>query len=96
MLIEKIGMPAMLEQTAEEATELSFACLKLAKHLRGENRVHGRTPEEMKSDLIEEAADILVCINELKDSGIIDAEDLSNEVAFKIDRMEKRLKEEEN
>ena len=30
-MIEKIGRPAMLEQLAEEATELAQACLKLAK-----------------------------------------------------------------
>lgn len=30
-MIEKIGSPAMLEQLAEEATELAHAALKLAR-----------------------------------------------------------------
>ena len=37
MMIEKIGEPAMLEQLAEEAAELSHAALKLARIIRGEN-----------------------------------------------------------
>ena len=37
MMIEKIGTPAMLEQLAKEAAELSQAALKLARVLRGEN-----------------------------------------------------------
>lgn len=37
MMIEKIGTPAMLEQLAEEAAELSQAALKLARVLRGES-----------------------------------------------------------
>ena len=41
MLIEKIGIPAMLEQTAEECVELAHACLKLARYYRNENKVYG-------------------------------------------------------
>ena len=37
MMIEKIGKPAMLEQLAEEAAELSQAALKLARVIRNEN-----------------------------------------------------------
>ena len=37
MIAEKIGQAALLEQTAEEAAELSHAALKLARILRGEN-----------------------------------------------------------
>ena len=36
MIIDAIGEPALLEQTAEEAIELAHACLKLARKLRAE------------------------------------------------------------
>ena len=36
-ILECIGPAAMLEQMAEEAAELSKACLKLARVIRGEN-----------------------------------------------------------
>lgn len=93
MLSEIIGKPAMLEQTAEEAVELAHAALKLARYLRGENEVYGRSEYEMKVQLVDEIADILVCIDELKDANLIEEDDLSQHVAFKIDRMEDRLKE---
>jgi NTP pyrophosphatase (non-canonical NTP hydrolase) len=93
MLIEAIGTPAMLEQTAEEATELAFACLKLARHLRGENKVHGRTEEEMISNLEEELADIFVCYDELN-GDVIDGNAVNDVLAFKRARMRRRLEEE--
>lgn len=95
MLIEAIGTPAMLEQTAEEATELAFACLKLARHLRGENKVHGRTEEEMVANLEEEFADLFVCCNELKDGDIISAFNIAKTMEDKEVRMAKRLAESE-
>lgn len=36
-LVNEIGVPAMLEQCAEECTELAQACLKLARKIRNEN-----------------------------------------------------------
>ena len=89
MLIEAIGTPAMLEQTAEEATELAFACLKLARHLRGENKVHGRTEEEMINNLEEEMADIYVCFDEL--NSYIDYHQVVEIIAMKKERMANRL-----
>lgn len=37
LMLEKIGLPAMHEQLAEEATELAKEALKMARILRGEN-----------------------------------------------------------
>lgn len=65
MLIEKIGKPAMLEQTAEECVELAHACLKLARYYRNENKVYGKTEEEMFDNLAEEMADVKICISEI-------------------------------
>lgn len=65
MLIEKIGKPAMLEQTAEECVELAHACLKLARYYRNENKVYGKTEEELLDNLVEEMADVVVCMDEI-------------------------------
>lgn len=63
-MIEKIGAAAMLEQLAEEATELAHAALKLARIERGENP----TPvlkDVAVSHLIEEYTDVVQCAEEL-------------------------------
>ena len=63
-MIEKIGEAAMLEQLAEEATELAHAALKLARIERGENP----TPvlkEDAMDHLIEEYTDVVQCAEEL-------------------------------
>lgn len=65
MMIEKIGTPAMLEQLAEEAAELSQAALKLARILRGENPTPV-TEEEAWKHLIEEYTDVYQCAEELE------------------------------
>lgn len=64
MLIERIGTAAMLEQTAEEAAELAQACLKMARSKRGENPVY-KARATLQSNLAEEIADVMICINEL-------------------------------
>ena len=64
-LVDYIGEPALLEQLAEECNELSFAALKLARLLRGENKVHNRTKEELTNNLHEEIADLSLTIFEL-------------------------------
>lgn len=64
-MIEKIGAAAMLEQLAEEATELAHAALKLARIERGENP----TPvlkEDAMDHLIEEYTDVVQCAEELR------------------------------
>lgn len=64
-MIEKIEAAAMLEQLAEESTELAHAALKLARIERGENP----TPvlKEVAMDhLIEEYTDVVQCAEELR------------------------------
>jgi len=65
MLLDTIGTPAMLEQTAEECVELAHACLKLARYYRNENKVYGKNEEEMLNNLAEEMADVKICIDEI-------------------------------
>ena len=68
-----IGTPAILEQLAEECAELTQSSLKYARKLRGENP----TPKnvgEILDNFHEEIADVLVCIDELTKSKLIDYE----------------------
>ena len=65
MMIEKIGIPAMLEQTAEECNELAKALLKKARKLRGENPTP-LTMTEIDKDITEEYTDVIQCTRELK------------------------------
>ena len=86
MIIEYIGRPAMLEQTAEECAELAHACLKLARILRGENP----TPadfETVTNNLTEEWTDLTICATELK---LMADEDI---IKRKLGRFNKRLEE---
>ena len=50
-IVDRIGLPALLEQTAEECTELAHACLKEARRLRGENPTPC-TAEECKNAIM--------------------------------------------
>lgn len=95
-LVDYIGQPALLEQTAEEATELAFACLKLARMLRCENKAHGRTYEELVDNLHEEFADIFVCQNELSKAYLVSSDTIGRIYEEKKQRMKKRLEEENN
>ena len=88
-----IGEPALLEQTAEECQELAFACLKLARLLRGENKVYGRTETELRESVEEEIADILVCYQELTEGGVIRDNKIAWWRAEKFRRMYRRIKE---
>ena len=90
MLHKIIGTPAMLEQTAEECVEMAHACLKLARHMRGENKVY-KTTEEMYSNLSEEIADVSICIDELLSAGVVSYESLDSDIIAKKERMQKRI-----
>ena len=63
-MIDIIGRPAMLEQMAEEASELAKAALKLARIERGENPT-AVTKEEAEKNLAEEYTDVVQCALEL-------------------------------
>lgn len=64
-MIEQIGEPAMLEQLAEEASELAHAALKLSRKLRNENPTP-KSRAECQRELVEEFTDVIQCARELK------------------------------
>lgn len=85
MMVERIGEPAMLEQLAEEATELAKAALKKARVIRKENPTPV-TLEEANANLIEETADVIQCIREL--SIPIDEEQMKRKTERFLSRIE--------
>ena len=86
-IVDRIGLPALLEQTAEECAELAHACLKEARRLRGENPTP-RTTEECKVYVMEEMADVALCIE------MLEASDYTlDPIKAKLDRWRQRLDE---
>ena len=67
-IVERIGKPALLEQTAEECTEFAHACLKEARRLRGENPTPKTTPECWLA-INEELTDLQLCMELLEGAG---------------------------
>ena len=60
-VIRSLGEPALLEQLAEECSELAQAALKLARLERGENPTP-KSKIHCESALIEEIADVHLCL----------------------------------
>ena len=89
-IIDSIGLPAVLEQLAEECSELAQASLKYARLLRGDNPTP-KTKEQCIDDLTEEIADVLLCINILYYGEIIDEYHIVDIMNSKLARWKKRL-----
>lgn len=92
-IIDEIGVPAMLEQLAEECSELAHASLKLARKIRGENPTPKDIPELIEN-MEEETADVSLCMYLLIDEGIIDADICYQAMDDKEQRWIDRIKEE--
>ena len=87
-IIEEIGEAAMLEQLAEECTELAKAALKMARIIRKENPTPV-TEKEAIDNIREEYTDVVQCAGEL--SLTVDEE----QMARKHERWEKRVRDRE-
>lgn len=61
-VICSLGEPALLEQLAEECSELAHAALKLARLERGNNPTP-KTEEECVENLLEELGDVNLCMS---------------------------------
>lgn len=87
---EKVPVPDIFDQLAEEAAELAQAANKMARVMRGTNPANIDEKEAMKN-VIEEYTDIHVVakdILELQVDGL--------QADYKIDRWAKRLKEKDD
>lgn len=69
-IFAKLGRAAVLEQLAEEASEVAQAALKMARIIRGENPTP-KTHMEARADLEEELADFRVCVEVLDRNDLI-------------------------
>lgn len=87
--IRMLGEPALMEQLAEECSELAQAALKLARKERGENPTP-KTLGECFKDLIEEMADVNLCIWVIETSRGLDLRRPSN---WKLERWAQRIRE---
>ena len=90
-IVDYIGKAALLEQTAEEASELSQACLKMARKIRGENPTPKDT-NDILENLNEEIADVSLCCNELVDARIASYDDIGGMAMKKYKRWCERVK----
>ena len=86
---DRIGDAAMLEQLAEECAELGQAALKMARVLRKENPTPV-TEDEASDMIIEEAADVLICIDEV---GVFDSSEVARVAHAKRERFKARWEE---
>jgi NTP pyrophosphatase (non-canonical NTP hydrolase) len=85
----------LLAQAAEECSELAQACLKL---IRVYDKVNPTTvsEEDAINNLAEEAADVLLCVSVLVESGLISPEAIESYQIAKYERWLKRLENKEN
>ena len=84
--LKYMSKPILLENLAEECSELSHAALKLSRCLRGENPTPV-TLEEAESRYLEEACDVLVVLS------VLGFEPDPETVSKKLERWHKRLVE---
>lgn len=91
-IVSNVGVPALLEQTAEECLELGAACLKLSRKIRNENP----TPvplNDILANLNEEIADVINCVNilaeiELANDTLVDLE-MRDKITRWVNRIDK-------
>lgn len=91
-IINTIGLPAMMEQLAEECAELGQASLKYARLLRGENPTP-KTEQECLEALTEEMADVCLCMNLIMFAGVAGTETVEHITAEKFARWHDRIRE---
>ena len=86
----KVPQDEILAQTAEEAAELAQACLKLRRAIRGDNPTPVSSAEATQ-DLLEEWADVLLCMQLLGDDYIPYQVPIENYMIYKAQRWADRL-----
>ena len=89
-----IGVPATLELCAEECVELAHVCLKLARGFRKDNPTDADLTNVIEG-INEEVADVLICIDNLRDTNILQNSKIFKYTIEKINRRNKMLEEKE-
>ena len=91
-ILDIIGLPALLEQLAEECAELGQASLKYARRLRNENPTP-KTEQECLAALTEEMADVELCNSLLMGGDYVDFDAVMELIEVKDKRWHERLRE---
>ena len=91
-IIDSIGLPAVLEQLAEECAELAQASLKYARLLRGDNPTP-KTEQECLEALTEEMADVELCNSLLMGGDYVDFDAVMELIDVKDKRWHDRIRE---
>ena len=93
-IIKEIGTAAMLEQLAEECTELGKAALKMARIIRKDNPTPV-TIEQAKENLCEESGDVITCIEMLENADVlfVDTDARNAKIERWKNRIEKSIRE---
>ena len=94
-IIDTIGLPAVLEQLAEECAELAQASLKYARLLRGDNPTP-KTESECLEALTEEMADVELCNSLLMGGDYVDFDAVMELIEVKDKRWHDRIREAQN
>ena len=92
-ILEQTGEAAVLEQTAEECTELAHACLKMSRKLRAENPTPA-AEEEICERIHEELADLMTCVDVLINIPWINTKKVQEIQIRKARRWEERILQE--
>lgn len=87
-VFRELGCCEWLSQTAEEAAELSQAANKLRRAYKGMTPV---PPEEARYHLAEEVADVLVCLEILREQGNLNMDDVLDIALQKAPRWHGRI-----
>lgn len=90
-ILDKLGQDEILCQLAEEAAELSKAALKYRRALGNTDNVTPVTPKEAFKNLIEEIADVRLCLLILGLDAGLHAVEASRVMNAKAERWHKRL-----
>lgn len=91
---EYLDQPEILAQLAEEAAELSWAALKLRRAYMDENPTPVSAREAYEA-LLEEVADVQVCITAAGFDGPLQRRAVENHMTIKMSRWATRLTEKE-
>ena len=92
-ILEQTGEAAVLEQTAEECTELAHACLKMARKLRAENPTPA-AEAEICERIHEELADLMTCVDVMINIPWIDTKKVKEIQIRKARRWGERIQKE--
>lgn len=90
-IVKHYGIKKQMPIWIEEMSELTK---NICKWARKYDELEGDITLQLKTDLLEEITDVIICLDQLKYSLAFDEEDLMKEYKYKVDRQLERIKHE--